>query len=288
MANPRELDQEAIVDLHGKLDYSDYLRIEELVDCQKPLSAEHDEVLFIIQHQVAELWMKLVIHELRAAINFVTQDDLEPAFKIIARVKQIIRQLFEQWSVLETLTPSEYVKFRHVFGPASGMQSHQYRTIEFLLGNKDANMIRPFQHKPEIFERIKADLESPSLYDEFIMHLGRRGFEIPEEYHQSDYSKIHEADERITRVFLKVYANPQEHWSEYEMAEKLVDVEAQIAQWRFRHMKTVERVIGNKRGSGGTAGVAWLQKVIFVRLFPELWDVRQLLEEPGRRGETRS
>lgn len=281
MQNPRDLEQEVVVDLKGKLDYSDYLHIEDLVSCQHPLSKEHDEMLFIIQHQVSELWMKLAIHELRAATDFVRRDDLEPAFKIIARVKQIIRQLFEQWAVLETLTPSEYVKFRHVFGPASGMQSVQYRTIEFLLGNKDANMIRPFQHKPDLFASIKEDLESPSLYDEFIMYLGRQNFAVPENYDQNDFSKIHEADEKITRVFHQIYSEPQKHWSEYEMAEKLVDVEAQIAQWRFRHMKTVERVIGYKRGSGGTAGVKWLQKVIFIRLFPELWDVRVLLEEPG-------
>ena len=277
----RELDKSAIVDLRGKLDYSDYLHIEELVACQHPLSDEHDEMLFIIQHQVSELWMKLVIHELRAAMEYVRKDDLEPAFKIIARVKQVIRQLFEQWSVLETLTPSEYVKFRHVLGPASGMQSIQYRTIEFLLGNKDAKMIQPFAHKPDLYDAVKHDLDAPSLYDEFIMHLGRNGFTIPEDYSQTDFSKPHLPDERLTKIFFKIYSEPGSYWSEYEMAEKLIDVDAQIAQWRFRHMKTVERVIGFKRGTGGTAGVPWLQKVIFVRLFPELWDVRNMLEEPG-------
>ena len=279
----RELDKDAVVDLQGKLDYSDYLQIESLVGCQHPLSDEHDEMLFIIQHQVSELWMKLVIHELRAAIEFVRRDDLEPAFKIIARVKQVIRQLFEQWAVLETLTPSEYVKFRHVLGPASGMQSSQYRTIEFLLGNKDAKMVRPFAHKPAIFDAIKADLEAPSLYDEFIMHLGRQGFEIPVDYPSSDFSQVHQPDDALTQIFFQIYSDPGSYWSEYEMAEKLIDVDAQIAQWRFRHMKTVERVIGFKRGTGGTAGVPWLQKVIFVRLFPELWDVRMLLEEPGQK-----
>jgi tryptophan 2,3-dioxygenase len=281
MDSQRDLEKEAVVDLQGKLDYSDYLHVEQLVACQHPLSDEHDEMLFIIQHQVSELWMKLVIHELRAAIEFVQKDDLEPCFKIIARVKHIIWQLFQQWAVLETLTPSEYVKFRHVLGPASGMQSLQYRTIEFLLGNKDAKMIRPFSHKPELYEGIKADLEAPSLYDEFILHLGRRGFEIPEGYAETDFCKPHESDERLTNLFFKFYYEPGNYWSEYEMAEKLIDVDAQIAQWRFRHMKTVERVIGFKRGTGGTAGVPWLQKVIFVRLFPELWDVRNLLEEPG-------
>ena len=282
MANERDLDQHAVVDLQGKLDYSDYLQLEKLVGCQHPLSHEHDEMLFIVQHQVSELWMKLIIHELRAAMEFVRQDELEPAFKIIARIKQIIRQLFEQWGVLETLTPSEYVKFRHVLGPASGMQSVQYRTIEFLLGNKDAKMIRPFAHKPDAHRQIKADLESPSLYDEFIMYLGRKGFHIPEQYAQRDFSLMHRVNEELTKIFFDVYSDPGKYWSEYEMAEKLVDVDAQIAQWRFRHMKTVERVIGMKRGTGGTAGVDWLQKVIFVRLFPELWDVRTLLEEPQR------
>ena len=282
MAVERDFDQQTVVDLKGKLDYSDYLHLDELVACQHPLSAEHDEMLFIVQHQVSELWMKLIIHELRAAMKLVRNNDLEPAFKIIARIKQIIRQLFEQWGVLETLTPSEYVKFRHVFGPASGMQSAQYRTIEFLLGNKDAKMIQPFAHKPETYNDIKADLEAPSLYDEFIMYLGRQGFDIPGDYSHRDFSNPHETDEQLTRIFFDVYSDPEEYWSEYEMAEKLVDVDAQIAQWRFRHMKTVERVIGMKRGTGGTSGVQWLQKVIFVRLFPELWDVRTLLEEPQR------
>lgn len=282
MAVERDLEQQAIVDLSGKLDYSDYLHLEELLSCQHPLSDEHDEMLFIVQHQVSELWMKLIIHELRAAMKLVREDDLEPAFKIIARIKQIIRQLFEQWGVLETLTPSEYVKFRYVLGPASGMQSVQYRMIEFLLGNKDAKMIQPFAHKPAIFAAIKADLEAPSLYDEFVLYLGRNGFEIPPDYAQRDFSLPHEPEEKLTRIFFDVYSDPEKYWSEYEMAEKLVDVDAQIAQWRFRHMKTVERVIGMKRGTGGTSGVQWLQKVIFVRLFPELWDVRTLLEEPGR------
>ncbi len=280
MNSQRELDKSAVVDLQGKLDYSDYLRIEELVGCQHPLSDEHDEMLFIIQHQVSELWMKLVIHELRAAMDYVRKDDLEPSFKIIARVKQIIRQLFEQWAVLETLTPSEYVKFRHVLGPASGMQSVQYRTIEFLLGNKDAKMVQPFAHKPGLHKGIKADLEAPSLYDEFILYLSRKGFDVPSDYEKTDFCQLHQANEQLTGVFFKIYSDPSNYWSEYEMAEKLIDVDAQIAQWRFRHMKTVERVIGFKRGTGGTAGVPWLQKVVFVRLFPELWDVRNLLEEP--------
>jgi len=282
MSTERELDQQAIVNLHGKLDYSDYLHLDELVSCQHPLSSEHDEMLFIVQHQVSELWMKLIIHELRAAIQLIREDDLEPAFKIIARIKQIIHQLFEQWGVLETLTPSEYVKFRYVLGPASGMQSVQYRTIEFLLGNKDAKMIRPFAHRPEVYQQIKSDLDAPSLYDEFVMYLGRNGFAIPVDYDRRDFNVAHQTDERLTRIFLDIYTDPEKFWSEYEMAEKLVDVDAQIAQWRFRHMKTVERVIGMKRGTGGTAGVQWLQKVIFIRLFPELWDVRTRLEEPTR------
>ena len=279
MTVERELDQNAVVDLQGKLDYSDYLHIEELIACQHPLSEEHDEMLFIVQHQVSELWMKLIIHELRAAMCLVRNDDLEPAFKIIARIKQVIRQLFEQWGVLETLTPSEYVKFRHVFGPASGMQSLQYRTIEFMLGNKDAKLVRPFAHKPADLEKITADLNAPSLYDEFIMYLIRKGFDISEEFSRRDFSQPHQTNEKLTNVFLSIYTAPEKYWSEYEMAEKLVDVDAQISQWRFRHMKTVERVIGMKRGTGGTSGVDWLQKVIFIRLFPELWDVRTLLKE---------
>jgi len=216
-------------------------------------------------------------HELTAAIGHVQHDRLEPTFKILARVKQIQRMLFEQWAVLETLTPTEYAQFRGVLGRASGFQSSQYRTIEFLLGNKDQNAIRVFSHLPELHAYLKRLLESPSLYDEFLRHLGRRGFEMPASSVQRDWSQPYEANPDLLPVFKQIYDHPEKHWDAYEMCEKLVDVEQQFAMWRFRHMKTVERVIGFKSGTGGSSGVAFLREAVMQRMFPELWDVRTLI-----------
>jgi len=268
-------------DLAGKLDYAQYLALEELLNVQRPLSRpeHHDELLFIIQHQTSELWMKLVIHELRAAIRSVQQDQLEPTFKILARVKQIQAQLFNQWAVLETLTPTEYAQFRAVLGPASGFQSHQYRTIEYLLGNKDIQALTVFKHKPALHDALKRDLESPSLYDEFLIHLGRRGMAVPSSVTSRDWSTPYEASPEVTQVFARIYQQPEGHWDAYEMCEKLVDVDQQFALWRFRHMKTVERIIGFKRGTGGSSGVMFLRKMVETRLFPELWDVRTEIKD---------
>ena len=268
-------------DLAGKLDYAQYLALEELLSVQRPLSRpeHHDELLFIIQHQTSELWMKLVIHELRAAIRHVQADHLEPTFKILARVKQIQAQLFNQWAVLETLTPTEYAQFRAVLGPASGFQSHQYRTIEYLLGNKDIQALSVFKHKPALHDALKRDLESPSLYDEFLIHLGRRGMAIPASVTNRDWSAPYEASPEVTQVFARIYQQPEGHWDAYEMCEKLVDVDQQFALWRFRHMKTVERIIGFKRGTGGSSGVMFLRKMVETRLFPELWDVRTEIKD---------
>lgn len=266
-------------DFSDKLSYASYLELDRILSAQRPLSdpEHHDELLFIIQHQTSELWMKLVIHELTAAIEHVQHDRLEPTFKILARVKQIQRMLFEQWAVLETLTPTEYAQFRGVLGRASGFQSHQYRTIEFLLGNKDPNAIRVFSHLPELHAQLKQLLESPSLYDEFLRHLSRRGFEMPESTIERDWSQPYEANPDLLPVFKQIYDHPEKHWDAYEMCEKLVDVEQQFALWRFRHMKTVERVIGFKTGTGGSSGVAFLREAVMQRMFPELWDVRTLI-----------
>ncbi|MBX3095395.1 MAG: tryptophan 2,3-dioxygenase [Fimbriimonadaceae bacterium] len=259
-----------------RLDYSGYLALDQVLSAQKPLSEpeHHDELLFIIQHQTSELWMKLVIHELREAIGFVQHDTLGPSFKILARVKHIQRMLFEQWSVLETLTPSEYVQFRGVLGRASGFQSHQYRMIEFLFGNKEPRAIEVFRHRPETAAELELALNQPSLYDEFLRHLGRRGLPIPHQAVERDWSAPYEANPGVTEVFRTIYENPRDFWDAYEMCEKLVDVEEQFSLWRFRHMLTVERIIGHKMGTGGSSGVSFLRRAIHIRLFPELWDVR--------------
>ena len=263
-------------DLADGLTYATYLRLDQLLSAQQPLSKpeHHDEMLFIIQHQTSELWMKLVIHEMRAAIAFVRADHLEPSFKILSRVKHIQAQLFEQWAVLETLTPTEYVQFRNVLGRASGFQSHQYRMIEFLFGNKDANAIRVFAHTPAIHAELDAALRAPSLYDEFLRHLRRRGMPIPDSITERDVTLPYEPDDRVTHVLKTIYENPHNHWDAYEMCEKLVDIDESFSLWRFRHMKTVERIIGHKRGTGGSSGVGFLQQAVSIRLFPELWDVR--------------
>lgn len=265
-------------DFKDRLDYAGYLRLDRILDSQEPLSDHHDEMLFIVQHQTSELWMKLMIHELRAAIAFVQGDQLEPSFKILARVKQIQRMLFEQWSVLETLTPSEYAQFRGVFGNASGLQSFQFRLIEFMFGNKDAQALAVFAHDPAIHEELKGTLERPSLYDEFLRHLARRKLPVPATAIERDFTQPYEENPDLLPVFKKIYENPGLFWDAYEMCEKLVDVEEQFALWRFRHVKTVERIIGFKRGTGGSSGVPFLREAINIRLFPELWDVRTVIE----------
>jgi len=261
-------------DLSAETSYANYLRLDLLLAAQHPRSAHHDEVLFIIQHQVAELWMKLIVHELEAAIAHVRADRLAPCFKILARVKQIQRQLFEQWAVLETLTPSEYLEFRDVLGPASGLQSHQFRAIEYLLGNKNARRLELYKHDQPTRAFLDGLLHAPSVYDEFLRHLARRGMPVPRERVERDWSQPYERHPGVTEVFKSIYADPATHWDAYDMCEKLVDVEENFQLWRFRHVKTVERVIGHKRGTGGSDGVAFLRKSLEVALFPELIDVR--------------
>jgi tryptophan 2,3-dioxygenase len=261
-------------DLSAETSYANYLRLDLLLAAQQPRSTHHDEVLFIIQHQTAELWMKLIVHELQAAIAHVRADRLAPCFKILARVKQIQRQLFEQWAVLETLTPSEYVQFRHVLGPASGLQSYQFRAIEFLLGNKDPAILAVHRHDPALHAWLDRLLREPSLYDEFLRHLARRGMTLPPERLERDWSQPYQRHDGVVAAFKAIYDAPDRHWDAYDMCEKLVDVEENFQLWRFRHVKTVERVIGFKRGTGGTAGVAFLRKSLEVSLFPELIEVR--------------
>jgi tryptophan 2,3-dioxygenase len=263
-----------ITELAAETSYGGYLRLAELLAAQRPRSSHHDEMLFIIQHQTSELWMKLLIHELSAAIGHVQADRLAPCFKILARVKQIQRQLFEQWAVLETLTPSEYAQFRAVLGPASGLQSHQFRAIEFLLGNKSAKLIELQRHDEVAYQYLQKLLESPSIYDEFLRYLARHGMPVPAERVERDWSQPYERHPGVVAVFKAIYENTERHWAEYDMCEKLVDVEENFLLWRFRHVKTVERIIGYKRGTGGTAGVAFLRKTLELALFPELIDVR--------------
>ena len=274
--NKRELEAGIETDLANRNSYGGYLGLDQLLSAQRPLSspAHHDEMLFIIQHQVSELWMKLIIHELNAAISHLQQDDLGPCLKILARVKQIQKQLFEQWAVLETLTPSEYLEFRGVLGPASGFQSLQYRTIEFLLGNKNRDLLKVFAHDPAAAAALATTLAAPSLYDEFLAHLARRGFAVPESSLRRDFSEPYRREPRLVAMYREIYEHPEAHWDAYHLCEQLVDVEVAFQLWRFRHMKTVERLIGYRRGTGGSSGVGFLKQALELTFFPELFEVR--------------
>jgi tryptophan 2,3-dioxygenase len=274
--NLRAVEEGVTRDLRGRLTYAGYLDLERLLAAQHPRSRpeHHDELLFIVQHQTSELWMKLIIHELAAVLRFLAADELGPAQKGLARVKQIQRQLFEQWGVLATLTPSEYVKFRGVLGDASGFQSLQYRIIEFQLGNKHRGMLEVFAHSPADQARLRAVLESPSLYDEFLRLLARRGYPVPASAVERDWSEPHRRRADLLPVFKAIYDAPEADWECYEMCEELVDVEESFQLWRFRHMKTVERIIGYKRGTGGSSGVGFLRRALDLTFFPELLDVR--------------
>jgi tryptophan 2,3-dioxygenase len=279
----RGLEPGIVTDLRDRLTYGGYLRLDRLLSAQEPLSGHdggaprHDELLFIVQHQVAELWMKLMIHELKAARDHVRADALEPCFKILARVKLIQKQLFEQWSVLETLTPSEYEGFRPALGTSSGFQSAQYRAIEFLLGNKCAALVDVFRHDPQAHAELSALLAAPSLYDEFLRHLARRGLPVPSSCVERDFREPRVRHPKLVRVFRTIYADPERWWDAYDMCEKLLDIEEAFQLWRFRHMKTVERIIGHKPGTGGSSGVAFLKRALEHVFFPELIDVRTAL-----------
>jgi tryptophan 2,3-dioxygenase len=264
----------AKMNFRGVMSYGDYLQIDRLLTAQRPISSAHDEMLFIIQHQTSELWMKLAIHELRATCKQIAVDDLQPAFKMLARVSRILEQLNSAWDVLRTMTPSEYTSFRDDLGASSGFQSHQYRLIEFLVGNKNEAQLRPHEHNPVAHAELEAALRAPSLYDETLKLLARRGFAIDEGVVARDFTLRHEANDSVREAWKTVYRDPRAHWELYELAEKLVDFEDYFRRWRFNHVTTVERVIGFKRGTGGTMGVSYLRRMLEVVLFPELWQVR--------------
>jgi tryptophan 2,3-dioxygenase len=282
MSSP-ELEPGIVTDLKDRLTYGGYLHLDRLLAAQEPLSGglgappRHDEMLFIVQHQVSELWLKLMIHELRAAIGHLRADALEPNFKILARVKLIQKQLFEQWAVLETLTPSEYEAFRPALGSSSGFQSAQYRALEFLFGNKNARMLDVFRHDPATHAELTALLEAPSLYDEFLRHLARRGLPVPRDCVERDFTQAYTRHPDLLPVFKAIYDDPARWWDAYDMCEKLVDIEEGFQLWRFRHMKTVERIIGHKSGTGGSSGVTYLKRALDYALFPELIDVRTVI-----------
>ena len=274
--NRRDLEQEITTDLHDRLTYGGYLRLDTLLAAQQPLSdpPHHDEMLFIIQHQTSELWLKLMIHELRGAVVQLRQDNVDSALKMLARVKKVLRQLVEQWSVLETLTPSDYLQFREVLGPASGFQSLQYRMVEFLLGNKHAAMLKVFAHDEVASAQLRQVLEAPSLYDEFLAWLARRGHAVPGVLLQRDVRESHERCGELVPVFKRIYEHTDEFWEEYHLSEQLVDLESDFQLWRFRHMRTVMRIIGFRRGTGGSSGVGFLKRALDLTFFPELFEVR--------------
>jgi tryptophan 2,3-dioxygenase len=271
--NIRHLEDEIELDVSG-LNYGSYLRLDTLLDAQHPLSDHHDEMLFIVQHQTTELWIKLLIHELRSAMALIDADQLSPALKRLARIKHVHRQMTDQWSVLATLTPSEYAQFRGVLGKASGFQSFQYRLLEFLLGNKNRAMIGVFAHDPAQQAELARALAAPSLYDEFLLFLHRRDYPVPPELVSRDWSEPHQLNANLVQLFVAVYERPKDQWDVYETCEELVDVEDTFQTWRFRHLKTVERIIGYKRGTGGSSGVAFLRRALDLTFFPELWAVR--------------
>jgi tryptophan 2,3-dioxygenase len=258
----------------GRMSYGDYLHLERVLDAQEPLSKAHDELLFIIQHQTSELWMKLAIHEIRATMKAIREDRLEPAFKMLSRVARIFEQLTGAWDVLRTMTPSEYTEFRASLGQSSGFQSWQYRAIEFLAGNRNLAMLKPHEHRPEVIAKLEEILSSPSLYDEALLLLARNGFDIGDEAKRTDWRETRVENPRVLEAWKVVYREPTTHWMLYELAEKLVDFEDYFRRWRFNHVTTVERIIGLKRGTGGTAGVSYLRRMLEVELLPELWKVR--------------
>jgi tryptophan 2,3-dioxygenase len=268
---------DAQLDFSKSMSYGDYLSLESILHAQRPRSPDHNEMLFIIQHQTSELWMKLALYELRAALARVQRDELPPAFKMLARVSRILEQLVQAWNVLATMTPSEYTAMRPYLGSSSGFQSYQYRQIEFVLGNKNAQMLQPYAHRPDVLADVKATLEAPSFYDEVVRLLARRGFAISGERLDRDWTQPTVYDASVEAAWLAVYRNPSQHWELYEMAEELVDLEDAFRQWRFRHVTTVERIIGYKPGTGGTSGAPYLRKMLDVVLFPELWHVRTVL-----------
>jgi tryptophan 2,3-dioxygenase len=264
----------AQLDFSADMSYGDYLALDQVLSAQHPRSPAHDEMLFIVQHQTSELWMKLMLHELTAAVAAVARDELPPAFKMLARVSKIMEQLVHAWDVLATMTPPEYSAIRPYLGRSSGFQSWQYRSIEFSLGNKSAAMLQPHAHAPERLAQVEAAWKAPSLYDEALRLLARRGLPVPASHTERDWTCPYEASDAVEEAWLAVYRDPQAHWDLYQLGEELTDLEDAFRLWRFRHLTTVERVIGFKRGTGGTNGVGYLRKMLDVVLFPEIWKLR--------------
>ncbi|HZF83175.1 MAG TPA: tryptophan 2,3-dioxygenase [Burkholderiaceae bacterium] len=267
-------EEKAQLDFSQSMSYGDYLHLDEILNAQHPLSPAHDEMLFIVQHQTSELWMKLMLHELRAAIGAIAGDQLPDAFKMLARVTRIMEQLVGAWTVLSTMTPPEYSAMRPYLASSSGFQSAQYRCIEFALGNKNAAMLKPHAHRPDLLAQVEAAWRAPSLYDEALRLLARRGLPVPADHMARDWTQPYVASDAVEAAWLAVYRDPHANWDAYQLGEKLTDIEDAFRLWRFRHVTTVERVIGFKRGTGGTGGVSYLRKMLDVVLFPELWKLR--------------
>jgi tryptophan 2,3-dioxygenase len=264
----------ARLDFSQAMSYGDYLDLDHILNAQHPLSPAHDEMLFIVQHQTSELWMKLMLHELHAALARLRADELPATFKMLARVSRIMEQLVSAWTVLSTMTPPEYSALRPYLVSSSGFQSAQYRCIEFMLGNKNAAMLKPHAHRPDLLATVDAAWRAPSLYDEAIRLMARRGLAVPASHTERDWTQPYAASEAVEAAWLTVYRAPEQHWDLYQLGEKLTDLEDAFRLWRFRHLTTVERVIGFKRGTGGTGGVSYLKKMLDVVLFPELWRLR--------------
>ena len=267
-------EERAQLDFSKSMSYGDYLQLDAILTAQKPLSPAHDEMLFIVQHQTSELWMKLMLHELRAAIGHIAGDALQPAFKMLARVSKIMEQLVHAWDVLATMTPPEYSAMRPYLGQSSGFQSYQYRCIEFSMGNKNRAMLKPHEHRADLLAQVQAAYEAPSLYDEALRLMARRGIAVPASHTERDWTQPYAESEAVEQAWLTVYRNPEQHWDLYQLGEELTDLEDAFRLWRFRHVTTVERVIGFKRGTGGTGGVSYLRKMLDVVLFPEIWRLR--------------
>ena len=264
-------------DFQKSMSYGDYLHLDQILSSQHRLSGHHDEMLFIIIHQASELWMKLIIHELTAAIECISRNDLEPSFKILSRVSRIQQQLIQSWSVLSTLTPSEYLEFRDKLGQSSGFQSYQNRLIEFALGNKNVHTLAVYQHQTKLYEQMLGALNKPSIYDAAIKALSARGIHVDPEVLNRDVSKNYEPNDSVEEGWLTVYRNVEQYWDLYELAEKLIDIGNQQLLWRFNHMSTVERIIGHKQGTGGSSGVSYLKRALDQHFFPELWSLRTKL-----------
>ena len=272
--NTRDIEETVVTDFTDRMSYGGYLDLDTLLSAQKPLSDHHDELLFIIQHQTTELRMKLMVHELIGAANYLRNDDLGQALKCMARLKHIQKTLTEQWAVLATLTPSEYAQFRDKLGNSSGFQSFQYRAIEFMLGNKNEKMIKVFDADPTAQELLITALNAPTLYDEFLRYLARKGYAVPASILERDVTKAWTFTDELMPVFIDIYNNHDEHWEAYETCEELVDLEENFQFWRFRHLRTVQRIIGMKMGTGGSSGAPFLQKALELTFFPELFAVR--------------